>query len=233
VIAARRRAARVVVADVRPVIAQGLAAALTADRRLEAAAASTDTELIAAIRSRTPDVVLVPLDGDGHAPGLLRCALRAVPAGTDVVVVGSPGPVAGSSRPWTADGVRAVLPATSTVEELADGIAAVRARLNAAGAAPAVPTARMTGHPEPEGPTARDDALARLTAREQEVLGLLAQGRSTREIADQMSVSVNTVRAHVNVLLHKLGVHSRLRAVALFTDGAPSPAAADGGPAEG
>jgi DNA-binding NarL/FixJ family response regulator len=209
----------VVVADARPVVAQGLAAALTGHPLLEAAAASTDAELIAAIATGAPGVVVVPLGRDGRVPDLLRCALRAAPARTDVVVVGSPRSVDGElAAPWAAGDIRAVLPASSTVQELADGIAAIEAQPDVVRAPEPAPVAERAGV---DGPGTPQGALASLTAREHEVLGLLAQGRSTREIADTMSVSVNTVRTHVNVLLHKLGVHSRLRAVALFTDDGP------------
>lgn len=53
-----------------------------------------------------------------------------------------------------------------------------------------------------------------LTAREIEVLDGLAQGRTTKDIADQLGLSVNTVRNHITSILGKLGVHSRLEAVA-------------------
>ncbi len=51
------------------------------------------------------------------------------------------------------------------------------------------------------------------SAREREVLVLLADGRSTEGIAEALGISVNTVRNHVRSLLQKLGVHSRLEAV--------------------
>jgi two-component system nitrate/nitrite response regulator NarL len=51
-----------------------------------------------------------------------------------------------------------------------------------------------------------------LTAREREVLGLLAVGASGREIAREMHISMNTVRTHVQSVLTKLQVHSRLEA---------------------
>lgn len=53
-----------------------------------------------------------------------------------------------------------------------------------------------------------------LTAREIEVLAGLAQGRTTKDIADQLGLSVNTVRNHITSILGKLDVHSRLEAVA-------------------
>ncbi len=62
----------------------------------------------------------------------------------------------------------------------------------------------------------RKAALARLTPREREVLQLLADGADTREIATRLTLSLTTVRNHVQNVLAKLGVHSRLEAVVLF-----------------
>jgi two-component system nitrate/nitrite response regulator NarL len=53
-----------------------------------------------------------------------------------------------------------------------------------------------------------------LTAREREVLGRLTQGESTREIAQSMGVAYSTARTHIQSVLDKLGVHSRLEAAA-------------------
>jgi PAS domain S-box-containing protein len=53
-----------------------------------------------------------------------------------------------------------------------------------------------------------------LTPRQAEVLRLLEQGRSTRQIAQDLHLSTETVRNHVRNLMHRLGVHSRLEAVA-------------------
>jgi DNA-binding NarL/FixJ family response regulator len=52
-----------------------------------------------------------------------------------------------------------------------------------------------------------------LTPREREILQLLAKGYSTRKIAEQLTISVNTTRNHIQHLLQKLNVHSRLEAV--------------------
>jgi DNA-binding CsgD family transcriptional regulator len=54
-----------------------------------------------------------------------------------------------------------------------------------------------------------------LTHREREVLELIAEGKSTREIASLMCVSVYTVRNHVGHILSKLHVRSRLESVAV------------------
>jgi PAS domain S-box-containing protein len=54
-----------------------------------------------------------------------------------------------------------------------------------------------------------------LTPREREILTLLAKGYSTLDIASLLSISVNTVRNHIQHILQKLQVHTRLEAVAI------------------
>jgi PAS domain S-box-containing protein len=58
-----------------------------------------------------------------------------------------------------------------------------------------------------------------LTLRQAEVLHLLEAGRSTRQIAEQLHLSPETVRNHVRHVLQALGVHSRLEAVAVARRG--------------
>jgi two-component system, NarL family, response regulator LiaR len=58
------------------------------------------------------------------------------------------------------------------------------------------------------------DPLVDLTEREREVLGLVVQGHSNRQIADAMVISVATVKAHVSNILSKLQVSSRAEAIA-------------------
>lgn len=73
-------------------------------------------------------------------------------------------------------------------------------------------TARANGN-HSEARDGGDDAA--LTRREIDVLRLMGTGLNTRAIAGTLSVSVATVRNHVQSILGKLGVHSRLAAVAV------------------
>lgn len=57
--------------------------------------------------------------------------------------------------------------------------------------------------------------LARLTAREREILDLMASGCRNEAIASRLFISQPTVRTHAQNILSKLGVHSQLEAVAL------------------
>ena len=70
-----------------------------------------------------------------------------------------------------------------------------------------------------------DDRLSaphpHLTPRQVEVLRLLEQGRSTKQIAAELHLSTETVRNHIRRLFQALGVNSRLEAVAAARDAAP------------
>ena len=60
----------------------------------------------------------------------------------------------------------------------------------------------------------RDSSLPNLTAREQEILALIAEGARQAEIARRLSISQKTVATHIQNLLGKVGVHSRAELVA-------------------
>lgn len=57
--------------------------------------------------------------------------------------------------------------------------------------------------------------MSRLTAREREVLFFMSEGYSVKQIADELVVSLATVRTHIRAILTKLGVKTQLAAVAL------------------
>ena len=78
--------------------------------------------------------------------------------------------------------------------------------------------AQPSPHDSPEWPERDLHAellLRSLSDRERQVLELLARGYSNRRIADACYLSLNTVRTHVQNVLVKLGVHSKLEAAAL------------------
>jgi DNA-binding NarL/FixJ family response regulator len=58
-----------------------------------------------------------------------------------------------------------------------------------------------------------DSQLESLTAREKEVLRLMAEGISSRDIGSRLGISYTTVRTHIRSLGSKLGVHSKLEAI--------------------
>ena len=82
-----------------------------------------------------------------------------------------------------------------------------------------VPVADGDAPPEPGLPSPgheRAAGLKRLTRRETEILRALAAGESTAAIADELCISLATVRNHVRAVLRKLEVQSRLEAVLIW-----------------
>ncbi len=65
-------------------------------------------------------------------------------------------------------------------------------------------------------PTPSDQGDTTLTDRESEILNRLSQGYTNKEIADQMSISVSTVRTHLSHVYEKLHVRSRTEAIIKF-----------------
>jgi DNA-binding NarL/FixJ family response regulator len=65
-----------------------------------------------------------------------------------------------------------------------------------------------------------DDPLATLSAREREILALLASGMSNKQIANHLTISSNTVKFHLRTIYSKLGVHNRVQAMQATGQGA-------------
>ncbi len=78
-----------------------------------------------------------------------------------------------------------------------------------------------------QSPSATPADAATLSAREQEILELLSEGKVSKEIADQLAISYHTVRVHTKHIYEKLHVRSRSEAVVKFIadKGGPSSSA--------
>jgi two-component system nitrate/nitrite response regulator NarL len=105
-------------------------------------------------------------------------------------------------------GARGFVHKTRGVSALLDAID----RVAADGVAVELPPRWTHGHERPA--TTGAPPVTPLTARERECLALLVEGASTGQMASRMGVGSNTVRSHVQALMTKLGVHTRLEAAA-------------------
>jgi len=165
-----------------------------------AAVATTAREAMTAVGQHRPDLVLVATglpDRDGLDLG--RDLVERHPGTRLVAMTGSSDPslVDAAVRAGFHGFVAKDVPAAHFVR-------VIRSVLDGEVVFP--PRRRATTAPR------RGDPFAELTSRELEVLSLLAEGLRTDAVAERLSVSGHTVRSHVQNILTKLGLHSRLEA---------------------
>jgi DNA-binding CsgD family transcriptional regulator len=114
-------------------------------------------------------------------------------------------------RVWPAN-VRAVVPADVDAATLVAIITVIAAGY---ALAPHRDLAREDPSPLADLSDLPDELANALSPREREVLALLAEGASNKEIARALALSVHTVKFHVAALIEKLGARSRAEAVAI------------------
>ncbi|MEO6089242.1 MAG: response regulator transcription factor [Umezawaea sp.] len=199
---------RLVLADDEPLLRRGLRVLLEADDRIRVVAEASDgAELLDVVTTAHPDVVLV----DVQMPGVNGLeALRLLHELADP-------PVVAVLTTFDLDDYVATaldLGAQGFLLKDAEPDALIRAVLDlAAGGAVLDPriTARLL--PRLRGSGLRENhQLAGLTARERQVLTLVAAGQPNAAIALNLGLTEATVKSYVSTLLTKLGVENRVQA---------------------
>nr|WP_200901372.1 response regulator transcription factor [Tetrasphaera japonica] len=219
---------RVVLAEDSALLREGLRGLVDAQDDLEVARACDDLpSLLRAIDELRPDVVLTdirmpPAHGDEGVQAAEH-ARRASPH-TGVVLLSQYVDLA-CVRTLLRDGAdgRGYL-LKERVADVADLVAAIR-RVAEGGSVidPKVVEALVRSRGNTPG-----SHLDRLTAREREVLGEMARGRTNGAIAESLVITQRAVEKHVNSIFAKLGVghddgvHPRVRAVLLYLSEAPA-----------
>ncbi len=201
---------RVLIADDHPVVREGLRGLIDSEPGMAVVGEAADgQEAVEKAAALAPDVVLLDLmmprkDGIAAIGELLRNNRRA-----RILVLTS---FAEDEKVLRAvkEGALGYLLKDSSPQELLAAIREVAAGGSPMNSIVARKLIRGLHKPEADQP-----AEEQLTAREREVLILLAQGLSNQEIADSLVVSERTVRCHVSSVLHKLRLASRTQA-ALF-----------------
>ena len=200
---------RVVIADDQPMMRAGFKAVLEATGSIEVVAeAATGEEAVAAAEAHRPDVVLM----DIRMPGMDGIeATRRLPRQRVLILTtfGLDEYIIEALRAGASGFLLKDVPADQLLHAI---------RVAAAGEALLAPSvtrrliAAFTRH-GPLGAGLPPRQLAELTAREREVLVLLAEGLSNAEIAARLFVGEATVKTHVARILMKLGVRDRVQAV--------------------
>lgn len=210
---------RIVVCDDNRLLLEALSNALALQGITVEAATSTPAEAVAAVRSYDPDILLIDLGFEG-ADGLTaaREVARSHPRTRVVILTGSDDPES------LLEAMRIGVAGYVCKDQRLDGI--VTALRRAAVGETAIDKALLRKLTSAARPHSRRSAVASLTQQERVVLGYLAEGLQTFEIVSQLGISTSTVRSHIQAILSKLGVHTRLQAVALYnaTDRTPQEA---------
>lgn len=201
---------RAVIAERNPVIREGLCGVLAGSTVRVVGTAATAQEVLEQARALAPDVVFVAAQVAEANDFALLEGIAGISPTTAVVVLsmGSRGRLLEALRRGATcyllqDGVsrQSLLLAAEAARQgfvLADGLA-LRQVLASRG----LPGGGCDAPPP------------HMTPREFEVLELVEQGLSNREIAEALVVSVGTVRSHVSSILSKLGVRHRLQAATM------------------
>jgi two-component system response regulator NreC len=193
----------IVLADDHVVVRRGLRMLLENVAEFEVVAEAGDAELaLAAVAELAPDLLLLDLNMPGAPLEALAEVVRSAPQVAVVVLTMEQDPA--FARRALEAGARGYVLKRAADEELIDAIQTV-----AAGGTHVAPelAAALKRASEPEGPA--DD----LTAREVEVLRLIARGHTNAEVASMLSLSVRTVETHRMRILQKLRLSSRAELV--------------------
>jgi DNA-binding NarL/FixJ family response regulator len=210
---------RVLIVDDDALVRAGLSMILNATDDVRVVAEAADgSEVLAAVDAYRPDVVLMDIRMrrmDGLAATEALCERDDAPQIIVLTTFDADDHVLRALRTGASGFLLKDTPPADIVQAV---------RLVAAGEAmlsPAV-TRKLIGHVAETGLTARRaharELLDRLTEREREVAEAIGRGASNQEIADELFMSVATVKAHVTRLLAKLEVGNRVQLALLAHD---------------
>jgi DNA-binding NarL/FixJ family response regulator len=201
------QAVRLVLADGHPALADGLGVILDSEADFTVCGLAHDSrQAVQLAATHQPGVLLLDPHLPNSDPIHVLAAIKAASPTTRVLLLAPPSSRSSAVAAAMAAGADGMVTRSASSEQLAE---AIRRVVDGRRAMVAAAPRRALGEVSME--------LLRvwtLSARELEILGLLANGWSNRRIAQEWHLSLATVRTHVQNVLVKLGVHSRLEAVA-------------------
>jgi two-component system, NarL family, nitrate/nitrite response regulator NarL len=212
------RALRVVLVDDHALVRSAVRQALSAPDIEVVAEAANATEALTAITEHRPDVVLLDVDLPGvDGLNLLRELAPRLPQTMFVMLT-----VSSSSRDLTEamrNGAIGYLTKDLTPDALqraVRGLSRGELAMSRSMAASVIQGMSRAARRELDGGPGA--SLGPLSPREEEILRLLADGLTDREIAERLVISPRTVETHVSNILHKLDVRNRAQAARQYRE---------------
>jgi two-component system, NarL family, response regulator LiaR len=172
-----------------------------------------DPNLPEIVRWLRPDVILIEADPLGFAMAeVARRLLEAWPS-SHVVVISSDGDVTHAVDAARA-GIHAWVSKSQGADEL---IAVIRGVCAGHSTFPPAMLGEILRQLRDDVRKAREDTnpLGMLSPRERDVLACMMQGKQGRQIAEDLLISIDTVRTHTRSIFSKLDVHSKLEAISI------------------
>jgi DNA-binding NarL/FixJ family response regulator len=196
------RALRILTVDDHPLFREGVIALIAGERDLELVGeAATGQEAIRQYREKRPDITLMDLQMPDMSGIDAIIAIRSEFSDAKIIVVTTHSGDAHARRALKA-GAKAYILKSTARKELVKTIRDVQ-------------QGSKRIEPDVAHELAYHSAYTELTAREREVLSLISDGNSNREVGKALSIHEDTVKGHVKNILLKLDARDRTHAVTL------------------
>jgi DNA-binding NarL/FixJ family response regulator len=200
---------KLLIVDDHRVFCQGLEAVFRAEPDFEPLSVSDPAQALAIVVSWQPDIVLMDLRLGAVSGVDLTRQMSMLPVAPSIVVLTAFADT-GAAMDAVLAGAVGFVPKNASVEQV---IGAVRAAVLGGSWLPHELLAKLVS--EHQDPAGAPHLIAQLTAREQQVLGLMVSGLDRNGIAERLNQSPNTVRTHIRNVIVKLNCHSAIEAVAV------------------
>jgi DNA-binding NarL/FixJ family response regulator len=211
-----------VLIDDNRLLREGLTALIHAQPGFKVLAACADVdEALQKVREARPDVVLLDFGLEDHDSLSLTATVHGAVPAARVIVMGLL-PIQEDVADYVRAGASGFIMKDASFEAFFETIRAV------AGGAEILPPAltnSLFSQIVRNVPTAAKSKVlesVRLTNREREIIDLLGEGLSNKEISSRLNIAVHTVKSHVHNVLEKLALHSRLEVAAFSHSGGVS-----------